>query len=380
MLRDHPDQTVLEKWRRVVGDSHRGPVSGKESRRPVPDRSRLGVRARECGLHSGAGNTQSRLGSITRACRIPLRHAMVRGLSDDCVGGHGSVDGRGPCRGAADPEHHSVHLVASTRNDAGFEPVVSPDTARVAFVAVGQSDSPLFVRDLATLEAIPLPGSTGAKQPFWSPDGNAVAFFANGRLMKMALDGGEPVDLAAAPDARGGSWSRSGVIVFQPFFRDRGLARVSANGGEVQAATLLDVTTDDTTHKWPVFLPDGDHFLYLVLSVDESRRGIYVGVFRRSRRGRPRLFPTVSSVSYVVLEGHDTGWLLSVAGGCGYRRGRLTAIVGPLPHPAIDWNGCGRDVCALPGDDERPPRLLAPADTAVQPVFSSRRSVSTASN
>jgi serine/threonine protein kinase/Tol biopolymer transport system component len=198
----------------------------------------------------------------------------------------------------------------------GSNPAVSPDGRRVVFVGVGDSGSRLFVRDLISLEATPIPGTAGAKQPFWSPDGDAVGFFANGRLMKTALQGPAPVDLAAAPDARGGTWSRSGVIVFQPFFRDRGLARISADGGEVQAATQLDVTGSDTIHKWPVFLPDGEHFLYLVLSVDESRRGIYVGsLSERPSRAISRLFPTASGVQYVVPENHDAGFLLSITEG-----------------------------------------------------------------
>jgi eukaryotic-like serine/threonine-protein kinase len=198
----------------------------------------------------------------------------------------------------------------------GSNPAVSPDGRRIVFVGVGDSSSRLFVRDLDSLEATPIPGTAGAKQPFWSPDGDAVGFFAQGRLMRTALHGGAPVDLAAAPDARGGTWSRSGVIVFQPFFRDGGLARVPASGGEVQAATQLDVTSSDTTHKWPVFLPDGVHFLYLVLSVDDSRRGIYVGsLSERPSRATERLFPTDSGVQYVVPEGHEAGVLLSISEG-----------------------------------------------------------------
>jgi len=317
VLRDHPDETLLQKSGAASSVIR---IARRCLEKDPADRFQT-ARDLAFALENAASPHQPETrsaedGAIARARRIPLRQAIyvVSAMAAFAAVAVWTVG----ARAVAPPRRDTTQFTWSLPEGMtlGSEPVVSPDGRRVAFVGVGQSDSRLFVRDLATLEAIPLPGTTGAKQPFWSPDGNAVAFFANGRLMKMALDGGEPVDLAAAPDARGGSWSRSGVIVFQPFFRDRGLARVSANGGEVQAATLLDVTTDDTAHKWPVFLPDGDHFLYLVLSVHESRRGIYVGsLSQEPSRPTTRLVPTVSSASYVVPEGHDSGLLLSVVGG-----------------------------------------------------------------
>jgi len=196
------------------------------------------------------------------------------------------------------------------------EPAVSPDGRRIAFVGASDAGRRLYVRELASLEATPINDTEGAKQPFWSPDGDALGFFANGRLKRVNLNGGAPVDLASAPDARGGTWSRSGVIVLQSFFRDRGLSRVSVNGGEVQPATLLDVSSSDTTHKWPVFLPDGDHFLYLLLSVDENRRGIYAG-----RLSGPPAHPTApllqtnAGALYVLPQGRDESLLMLVSGG-----------------------------------------------------------------
>ena len=222
----------------------------------------------------------------------------------------------------------SAAIPASTGNTAQFtwkvpadlalgsEPSVSPDGRRIVFVGVSDAGSQLYARELASLEAAPIRGTDGAKQPFWSPDSAAVGFFAEGRLKRVNLEGGAPIDLASAPDARGGAWSRSGVIVFQSFFRDRGLSRVSVNGGEVQPATLLDVASPDTTHKWPVFLPDGDHFLYQLLSVDETRRGIYVG--RLSGPPAPSVAPllrTDSGVLYVLPQGRDEGLLMGVVDG-----------------------------------------------------------------
>ena len=122
----------------------------------------------------------------------------------------------------------------------GSPPVVSPDGSRIAFVGYEASTLRLYVRARASSDATAVVGSEGARQPFWSPDGRSIGFFARGKLMKVALDGGAPVALADAPDGRGGTWSPSGVIVFQPDYLDAGLARVSVEGGELLPATLLD--------------------------------------------------------------------------------------------------------------------------------------------
>ena len=161
-------------------------------------------------------------------------------------------------------------------------PVVSPDGSRIVFVGYQPPTPMLYVRARAAAEATVVVGSEGAKQPFWSPDGRSLGFFARGKLMKVALDGGAPVVLADAVDGRGGTWSPSGTIVFLPDYRDTGLLRVSADGGPVAPATLLDSAQDETAHRWPVFLPDGVHFIYFVGSTIDERRGVYV-----SRIDRP---------------------------------------------------------------------------------------------
>ncbi len=175
--------------------------------------------------------------------------------------------------------------------------------------------SRLFVRDLGELEPSPLAGTEGAAQPFWSPDGRSIGFFANGKLMKVALDGGAPVVICNAANARGGAWSPSGTIVFQASHRDSGLARVSANGGRVEPATLLDVTGPDVSHRWPVFLPDGVHFLYLVVSTDDERRGVYLASTAAKMPDEPtRLFRSSSGPVYVPLPESSSGILLSTEG------------------------------------------------------------------
>ena len=217
---------------------------------------------------------------------------------------------------ARDPE--SIRLTRFTWSlprgtGLGSEPVVSPDNRRIAFVGQTDVDGRLFVRHLASLDATAIAGTEGATQPFWSPDGKSLGFFANGKLMKVALDGGTPIVIADAPDARGGgAWSTSGVIVFQPIYRDSGLSRVSANGGPVEPATLLDISGPDLTHRWPAFLPDGVHFVYFVQSLANERRGVYVGSLSDPpAHPSNALFRASSGAVYVPEPGGDSGWLLS---------------------------------------------------------------------
>ena len=122
------------------------------------------------------------------------------------------------------------------------------------------------------------------------------------------------------PDARGGAWSTTGTIVFAPRQMESGLLRVSQNGGSVEPATLLDVPQGENSHRWPVFLPDGIHFLYYVRAYGEERRGVYVGRIDRpaSGPGTP-LFRSDSEALYAPFDGEDRGVLLTVA------RGRIEA-------------------------------------------------------
>jgi Tol biopolymer transport system component len=217
------------------------------------------------------------------------------------------------------PKGPTVRFTWSLPGGLGLDspPVVSPDGQRIAFTARPSAYEPpsLYLRALDDLEARVVPGSDGAKQPFWSPDSRSLAYFARGKLMKVALDGGAPVEISAAPDARGGAWSTSGVIVFSPLMIESGLMKVPANGGTVEPATLLDAAEQENSHRWPVFLPDGIHFLYFVRALDDDRRGVYVGRIDRpaSTPGTP-LFRSESEALYAPLDERG-GMLLTVAGG-----------------------------------------------------------------
>jgi serine/threonine protein kinase/Tol biopolymer transport system component len=162
--------------------------------------------------------------------------------------------------------------------DAGGMPVLSPQGDKIAFVAHSGETKLLFVRSLSSDAAQALDGTAGAAHPFWSPDGRSIGFFAGGKLMKIAATGGPAATIADAPNSRGGSWSANDVIVFAADFTG-GLTKVSAQGGAAEPATVLD-RTKHTTQRWPWFLPDGKHFIFIATSHtggDPKQNGIYFG-------------------------------------------------------------------------------------------------------
>jgi Tol biopolymer transport system component len=195
-------------------------------------------------------------------------------------------------------------------------PAVSPDSGHIAFVGRDAAASRIYVRALGSSDAVALAGTEGAMQPFWSPDGRSIGFFARQRLMKVAWPGGAPVAIADAPMAHGGAWSPSGAIVFAPDVILTGLRRVRAEGSRVEAASLLDLSRGDTSHWWPTFLPDGVHFLYFVRSTDDERRGVYLGRLDRpaSGAGSP-LFRSESEVVHAPLPGAGGDVLFYVVDG-----------------------------------------------------------------
>jgi serine/threonine protein kinase len=156
---------------------------------------------------------------------------------------------------------NSSFILTGAGAPAGF--ALSPDGLRVAYVATDSSGiSRLWVRPLDSLEAHSLSGTDGAGFPFWSPDSQSIGFFAQGKLKKIEASGSPPLTLADAPLPRGGSWNQDGVILFAPNV-NAPLHRVSSTGGTATPVTRLDSSKNETTHRWPHFLPDGRHFLYL---------------------------------------------------------------------------------------------------------------------
>jgi serine/threonine protein kinase/Tol biopolymer transport system component len=146
---------------------------------------------------------------------------------------------------------------------------ISPDGRTVVLAASGKEQPlQLWVRRLDSDVTTPIAGTNGATYPFWSPDGRFIAFFADRKLKRVPANGGTVQTLCDAVDARGGSWSADGRIIFSPGPLT-GLEIVAASGGTPQSLTALSKTGE--THRLPRFLPDGKRALFVIGASDLSR-------------------------------------------------------------------------------------------------------------
>ena len=142
---------------------------------------------------------------------------------------------------------------------------ISPDGRQLVFAASTEGLPMLWVRPLAALDARALPGTERATFPFWSPDSRYIGFFAAGKLKKIPVSGGPPIDVCDAAQGVGGAWNTQNIIVFAPT-PTTSLAKVDAAGGTPTPVTELE--NGETYHRWPSFLPDGRHVIY------QAQRGI----------------------------------------------------------------------------------------------------------
>lgn len=195
---------------------------------------------------------------------------------------------------------------------------ISPDGQWLVFALSDGRRSQLWARRLNAPALIALPGTERGRQPFWSPDSQRIAFFADGKLRTVGVDGGEPKTVCDAEFGRRGAWSSGGLILFQ---RSRGgtLAGITERGGEPRAVTHPDRSKGEYAHLWPSFLPDGHHFLYMIRSSRQDRTGVYLGdIANPNVVGEPLLKGTSQAV-FVPARPGGSGYLVFV------RDGRLLA-------------------------------------------------------
>jgi hypothetical protein len=153
----------------------------------------------------------------------------------------------------------------------GISVILSPEGTRVVYTGRDTDGKlRLFTRQLDREQATPLAGTEGAENPFFSPDGQWIAFFANGKLKKVSIQGGGAVMLCDAPGGRGGSWGEDGNII-AALSASSGLTQVPSGGGAVQPVTELKPEKRDSSHRWPQVLLKS----HAVLFTAEATTGAY---------------------------------------------------------------------------------------------------------
>ncbi len=198
------------------------------------------------------------------------------------------------------------YLIAAPESSTVNSLAISPDGRYLVFAATVSGKRRFWMRAMDALQAQPMPFTEDASYPFWSPDSRYIGFFAEGKLKKIAASGGPAESLCDAPNSRGGSWSRDDVIVFSPTPGVNNIQRIAAAGG-----VPTDVTKTGSDKRYPVFLPDGRHFLYLTRTGAAEQNGVYIGSLD-GQENRRVLADVSGAVFAPAARGDRTGHILFV--------------------------------------------------------------------
>jgi Tol biopolymer transport system component len=248
---------------------------------------------------------------------------------------------------------------------------LSPDSTHLVYVGGDKEKTQLYVRALNQFDVKAIPGTefSGIQEgnPFFSPDGEWVGFFADGKLKKVGLNGGAPTVLCDAPSGRGASWGEDGVIVFAPSLSS-GLSRIPAVGGVPEVLTRLDPKKGEISHRWPQVLPGGDAAIFTIgLGGSWDNARVAVVSFKTGRvktlvegGGFARYLPTghltfargsrlmgvafdlakleVAGIPVPVLDGVDTNKNFSGAAEFVFSKdGTLVYLPADLPDRSLVW-------------------------------------------
>ena len=213
---------------------------------------------------------------------------------------------------------HPVHaaitpppgVLFSSSTDSPLPLAVSHDGTKIAFCArTGEGPDMLWIRSVDKNDAREIPGTDGAHGPFFSPDGKSIGFFTRGHLKTVNAAGGAVIELVDRVDARGATWNADGTIVYGDG-TNHPLKMVHQDGGKPTTITALDSTRAESTHRYPWFLPDGKHFLYLARR-SGAGKGIEPTIFvgELGSKSRAPVIEVASNVQYA------SGYILYVREG-----------------------------------------------------------------
>lgn len=207
-------------------------------------------------------------------------------------------------RSAPTPEPLQFAILASAEGEVSHM-AISADGKMLAFVSPDEktAEPMLHVQRVGSPATTVIAGSEGASYPFWSPDHEYLAFFANGKLQKVAASGGSPQTLASVSTARGGSWGSKNVIVYAPNAPGV-LWKVNADGSGAAVLTAGLTREGEVSHRWPAFLPDGDHFLFWAGNFGNARDDRISGIYLSSLAAREKHLVVLAHSNVGYGDGH----------------------------------------------------------------------------
>ncbi len=182
---------------------------------------------------------------------------------------------------------------------------LSADGQMLAFVSPDDNTGvpELFVQRIGDPAATELADTEGASYPFWSPDNAYIGFFAKSKLMKVPASGGSPQAITGAHEGRGGAWGAKNVIVFTPEAQG-GMRRVNADGTGAAPLNPALYGKGEQSHRWPVFLPDGDHFLFWVGNFVNNPDDRIGGIYESSLDAKEKKLIVLTHSNVGVAQGH----------------------------------------------------------------------------
>jgi serine/threonine-protein kinase len=184
-----------------------------------------------------------------------------------------------PSRGGAVPTRVARFELSPSPTDPfttdprGVNLAISPDGSRIVYTAKRGTTSELVMRRLDRLDGTPIAGTEGAFEPFFSPDGQHIAFQTRNEMKKVAVEGGPSTAICRLPGIGGiaASWGPDNSIVFAEG-NGLGLFRVPASGGQPQKLAAPDMTKGEANYFVPSMLPGGQALLYTVVLHDGQTR------------------------------------------------------------------------------------------------------------
>ena len=182
---------------------------------------------------------------------------------------------------------------------------LSSDGQMLAFVSPDDNTGvpELFVQRVGDPAATELADTEGASYPFWSPDNAYIGFFAKSKLMKIPASGGSPQAIAGAHEGRGGAWGAKNIIVYTPEAQG-GMWRVNADGTGAAPLNPSLYGKREQSHRWPVFLPDGDHFLFWVGNFVNDPDDRIGGIYESSLDAKEKKLIVLTHSNVGVAQGH----------------------------------------------------------------------------